>query len=485
MENIRLGLTYDDILLQPARSSVIPAEVDVSTNLTKDIKLNIPIVSAAMDTVTEAKLAIALAREGGIGIIHKAMEPEAQMNEILKVKKSESGMIVSPITVLPDAPVSEALKLMERYRISGVPVAVDGKLIGILTNRDLRFELDTSKLVKDVMTKERLITAPEGTNLEGAKELLHKYRIEKLPIVDKDFILKGLITIKDIEKKKKYPNACKDKYGRLRVGAAVGVGGDTMIRVEMMCEAGIDIIAIDTAHGHSAAVFRTIEAIKEKFDIPVIAGNVATKEAAEDLIALGVDAIKVGVGPGSICTTRIVAGVGVPQITAIMDTVEAAAKHSIPVIADGGIKYSGDITKALAVGANSVMIGNLFAGCEESPGETVLYQGRSYKVYRGMGSLGAMAQTCSSSDRYSQSSISDVKKLVPEGVEGRVPYSGTLADTVYQLVGGLRSGMGYCGSRNLEELRKNRKFVRITNAGLKESHVHDVIITKEAPNYKT
>ncbi len=481
-ENIQIGLTFDDVLLMPLKSNVLPAETDVSTYVTKDIKLNIPIVSAAMDTVTESGLAIAIAREGGIGIIHKAMSPEKQAIEVNNVKKSESGMIVDPITVSPDAPVSEALKLMKQYKISGVPVAEKGKLIGILTNRDLRFETNIEKPVKIDMTKDNLITAPEGTDLDSAKELLHKYRIEKLPIVDIDFNLKGLITIKDIIKKKKYPDACKDDLGRLRVGGAIGVGSDSLTRLEYLSDAGADLIVIDTAHGHTESVLKTLKAIKEKSDIPVIAGNIATKEGALDLIEGGADAIKVGIGPGSICTTRIITGAGVPQVTALLNIVQITKKHGIPVIADGGIKYSGDITKALAAGADVVMIGSLFAGTEESPGETILYQGRSYKVYRGMGSLSAMAQGFK--DRYLQEGV-EASKLVPEGVEGRVPYRGSLSESVHQLIGGLRSGMGYCGSNNIKELKKKARFIRITNAGLRESHVHDVIITKEAPNYRT
>ncbi|MCI4624348.1 MAG: IMP dehydrogenase [Candidatus Magnetoovum sp. WYHC-5] len=482
-EKINIGLTFDDVLLVPGRSNVIPSDVDVSTNLTKDIAMNIPIMSAAMDTVTEMTMAIAVAQEGGIGVIHKAMDPQRQANEVNKVKKSESGMIVDPITISPEAPVSEALALMEKYRISGVPVTENRKLVGILTNRDLRFENDFTKQVSQVMNTRTLVTAPEGTDLEKAKELLHRYRIEKLPIVDSSNNLKGLITIKDIEKKRKYPSACKDGFGRLRVAAAVGVGADTMERVELLVQAGVDVIVIDTAHGHTKSVIDTLREIKKNYSIPVIAGNIATKEAAEELIEAGADALKVGVGPGSICTTRIVAGVGVPQVTAIINTVKVASIYKIPVIADGGIKYSGDITKAIAAGASAVMIGNLFAGTEESPGETVLYQGRSYKVYRGMGSLGAMTQEYGTKDRYYQDD-KPMKKLVPEGVEGRVPYRGTLADTIYQLVGGLRSGMGYCGSHNIEELRKNGRFIKITNAGLRESHVHNVIITKESPNYR-
>jgi len=479
-EKIEFGLTFDDVLLLPAMSEVMPREVDLTTHLTKKIKLNVPLLSSAMDTVTEAAMAIAVAREGGLGIVHRAMSPEKQAIEIDKVKKSESGMIIDPITVLPDAPISEALGLMERYRISGVPVTVKGKLIGILTNRDLRFETKVNKKVSEVMTKDRLITASVGITMEEAKEILNKYKIEKLPIVDKDFKLKGLITIKDIEKRKKYPNSCKDKHSRLMVGAAVGTGADTMHRVELLINAGVDIICIDTAHGHSRAVISTLKAIKKKFKIEIIAGNVATAEGTLDLIKAGADAVKIGIGPGSICTTRIVAGAGVPQLTAVMNCSAVARKYNIPIIADGGIKYSGDITKALASGADSVMIGSLFAGTDESPGEIVLLQGRSYKVYRGMGSIGAMEQ--GAKDRYQQEGV-ESKKLVPEGVEGRVPHKGSLSHGVHQLLGGLRSGMGYCGANNLAELRKKARFIQITNAGLRESHVHDVVVTKEAPNY--
>jgi len=477
---IPIGLTFDDVLLMPAKSDVIPTEVDVSTSFTSNIKLNIPILSAAMDTVTDANLAIAIAREGGIGVIHRNMPPERQAFEVDKVKKSESGMIVDPITISPDAPISEALALMERYRISGVPVTVNGKLVGIITNRDLKFERDFTKKVEDVMTKERLITAREGITLGEAQEILHKYKIEKLPIVDDDFNLKGLITIKDIEKKIKYPNACKDHIGRLRVAAAVGVGEAAIYRVELLINAGVDAIVIDTAHGHSKAVIETLKELKRRFDIDIIAGNIATREAAEDLIEAGADAVKVGIGPGSICTTRIVAGAGVPQLTAIMECYSVTSKYNIPLIADGGIKYSGDITKALAAGAHCIMIGSLFAGTNEAPGEIILYQGRSYKTYRGMGSLGAMQG--GSSDRYRQESVKP-EKLVPEGVEGRVPYRGPLSKNIHQLVGGLKSGMGYCGCRTLEELRNKAKFIKITNAGLRESHVHDVTITRESPNY--
>jgi IMP dehydrogenase len=480
-ENIKIGLTFDDVLLLPAKSEVLPRDVDIHTQLTRRIRLNVPILSSAMDTVTEAPMAIAIAREGGIGILHRAMSPERQALEVDKVKKSESGMIIDPITVSPGAPISEAMALMERYKISGVPVTVNGKLVGILTNRDLRFETQTTRKVSEVMTKQRLVTSDVGTTLDEAKGILNKYKIEKLPIVDKDFRLKGLITIKDIEKRKKYPNSCKDKLGRLMVGVAVGTGEDTMHRTELLINSGVDVVVIDTAHGHSKAVMSTLKMIKKKFDIEVIAGNVATPEGTFDLIRAGADAVKIGIGPGSICTTRIVAGAGVPQLTAVMECYEVAKKNRIPLIADGGIKYSGDITKALAAGANVVMIGSLFAGTDESPGETILYQGRSYKVYRGMGSIGAMEQ--GAKDRYQQEGV-EAQKLVPEGVEGRVPNKGSLSQSIHQLLGGLRSGMGYCGAKNLAELKRKAKFVRITNAGLRESHVHDVIITKEAPNYR-
>jgi IMP dehydrogenase len=480
-EDIKIGLTFDDVLLLPARSEVLPRGVSLHTMLTGKIRINIPILSSAMDTVTDASMAIAVAREGGIGILHRAISPEKQAFEVDKVKKSESGMIIDPITISPEAPISDAFAVMERYKISGVPVTVNGKLTGILTNRDLRFETKMSRKVSEVMTKERLVTAGIGTTLDEAKGLLNKYKIEKLPIVDKEFRLKGLITIKDIEKRKKYPNSCKDKLGRLMVGAAVGTGEDTMYRAELLINSGADVIVIDTAHGHSRQVMSTLKSLKKKFDVEVIAGNVATAEGTLDLIKAGADAVKIGIGPGSICTTRIVAGAGVPQLTAIKECYSVAKKFKIPLIADGGIKYSGDITKALAAGANAVMIGSLFAGVDESPGEAVLFQGRSYKVYRGMGSIGAMEQ--GAKDRYQQEGV-ETKKLVPEGVEGRVPYKGTLSQSVLQLMGGLRSGMGYCGAKDLAELRRKAKFIRITNAGLRESHVHDVIITKEAPNYR-
>ncbi len=479
---VKEALTFDDVLLVPNYSEVLPTQVDVRTKLTKKITLNIPIMSAAMDTVTEAELAIAIAREGGIGIIHKNMSIEEQAEEVDRVKRSESGMIVKPVTVRPDQTIAEAEALMKKYKISGLPVVDEnGKLLGIITNRDIRFVKNFNKKISEVMTKENLITVPVGTTLEEAKEILHKHKIEKLPVVDENGYLKGLITIKDIEKREKYPNACKDELGRLRVGAAIGVGPEAIRRAEALIEAGADVIVVDTAHGHSKGVLETVEKLKGLFpDVDVIAGNVATPEATEALIKAGADAVKVGIGPGSICTTRIVAGVGVPQLTAVAQCAEVADKYDISIIADGGIKFSGDIAKAIGAGARVVMIGSLFAGTKEAPGEVILYQGRSYKVYRGMGSLGAMKK--GSKDRYFQSEVEE-KKLVPEGIEGMVPYRGPLADTIHQLVGGLRAGMGYCGAANIEEMRKKARFVKITSAGLKESHVHDVIITKEAPNY--
>ncbi|HBZ56720.1 MAG TPA: IMP dehydrogenase, partial [Syntrophobacteraceae bacterium] len=473
------ALTFDDVLLVPAESRVLPHEARVETWLTRDIPMNIPLVTAAMDTVTEAETAISIAREGGIGIIHRNMSLGRQAQEVDKVKKSESGMIVDPVTVDPDQSIADVLELAAKYRISGLPVVKDGILVGIITNRDLRFETNMDLKVSEVMTKERLVTAPVGISLEDSKKLLHKNRIEKLLVVDQAGRLKGLITIKDILKVKKYPNACKDHLGRLRVGAAVGVGKDGLQRVSALKNAGVDVIAVDSAHGHSLNVRETVYRIKQDFpDLQVIAGNVATADGARSLIKAGADAIKVGVGPGSICTTRVVAGVGVPQVTAIMECARVGGEAGVPILADGGIKYSGDIVKALAAGAFSVMIGSLFAGTEESPGETILYQGRSYKTYRGMGSLGAMKE--GSRDRYFQDQIEETNKLVPEGIEGMVPYKGPLAASVYQLIGGLRAGMGYVGCANLDELRTKTHMVRITSAGLKESHVHDVIITKEA-----
>jgi IMP dehydrogenase len=482
-ERLTEALTFDDVLLVPQKSDVLPSQVDVTTRLTRKIALRIPIVSAAMDTVTEAHLAIALAQEGGIGFVHKNMTIEAQAAEVDKVKRSESGMIVDPVTVSPDAPVAEALALMSKFRISGVPVTVGTKLVGILTNRDLRFETRTSLPVSELMTKDRLITVPVGTTLDDAKEMLHRHKVEKLLVVDQDFNLKGLITVKDIQKQIKYPNACKDSLGRLRVGAAVGVAPDTSERVAALVEAKVDVIAVDTAHGHTRSVREIVEKIRSSHaDVDVVAGNVGTYEGTLDLIAAGASAIKVGMGPGSICTTRVVSGAGMPQITAIAEAARAAARTDTPLIADGGVKFSGDITKAMAAGASSVMIGSLFAGTDESPGELILRQGRSFKSYRGMGSIGAMK--AGSRDRYFQEFEAASEKLVPEGIEGMVPYKGPIAAMVQQLVGGLRAGMGYCGVANVRELQTRARFVKISPAGLKESHVHDVIITKEAPNYR-
>jgi len=473
------GLTFDDVLLVPARSEVLPRDVELDTYLTRNIKLNIPLLSSAMDTVTDSRMAIAMAREGGIGIIHKNMSIRKQAIEVDKVKRSEHGMITDPIFLGPEKTVGEALKIMAQYRISGIPIVVEGKLVGILTNRDLRFEQDYSKSIEQVMTKENLVTAKAGVDLAEAKEILQKHKIEKLPIVDENFNLTGLITIKDIEKARKFPRSAKDKSGRLLVGAAVGVAKDTMDRVKALVEAGADVIIVDTAHGHSTGVMEVVKLVKDSYpDVDIIAGNVATAEATRDLIKIGVDAVKVGIGPGSICTTRVIAGVGVPQLTAIADCAKAAAEYGVPIIADGGIKYSGDVVKALAAGASTVMLGSLLAGTEESPGEMEIYQGRSFKVYRGMGSLGAMKE--GSKDRYFQE---NEQKLVPEGIEGRVPYKGPLSEVVYQLIGGLRAGMGYCGTPTINDLRTKSKFVKITGAGLKESHPHDVHITKEAPNY--
>lgn len=476
---LKEGLTFDDVLLVPQKSSVLPNKVDLSTRLTNKITLNIPLMTAAMDTVTESPMAIAIAREGGIGIIHKNMSIEAQAMEVDRVKRSENGVITDPFFLSPDNTLKEADELMGRYRISGVPIVTNGKLVGILTNRDLRFVEDYSLKIADVMTKDNLITAPVGTTLEGAQKILSMHKVEKLPIVDEHGNLKGLVTIKDIKKAVKYPNSCRDSAGRLVAGAGVGVTGDMMDRVKALVDAKVDVIVLDSAHGHSENIMKSVTKIKEAYpDLQVIAGNVATYSGTEDLIKAGADAVKVGIGPGSICTTRVVAGIGVPQITAIMDAAEAAAKYNIPIIADGGVKYSGDLTKSIAAGANTIMMGSLFAGCEESPGETEIYEGRRFKVYRGMGSIAAMNN--GSKDRYFQQ---DSKKLVPEGVEGRVPFKGALADTVFQLLGGLRSGMGYCGTATIEELRQNGQFVRITGAALKESHPHDIYITKEAPNY--
>jgi IMP dehydrogenase len=480
---IREGLTFDDVLLVPAHSTVLPKEVDLTTQLTPRIRLNIPLLSAAMDTVTENRTAICMAREGGLGILHKNMTPDEQALEVDQVKKSESGMIVDPITMHPDQKIYEALELMEKYRISGVPITKHGKLVGILTNRDLRFETKLDQPIANVMTKDKLVTVPPGTTLEEAKFHLHQHRIEKLLVVDDQFVLKGLITIKDIEKVRKYPNACKDDFGRLRVGAAVGVAGDREERLEALTRAGVDVVVIDTAHGHSQGVLDAVRDSKRAYpDLQLIAGNIATAEAAAALIKAGVDAVKVGIGPGSICTTRVVAGVGVPQITAIADVATVTRKAGIPLIADGGIKYSGELPKAIAAGADIIMIGSLFAGTDESPGETILYQGRTYKTYRGMGSLGAMKQ--GSKDRYFQGDVDSDVKLVPEGIEGRVPFRGSLSNNIHQLMGGLRAGMGYTGCRTIDELQQNGRFMRITNAGLRESHVHDVTITHEAPNYR-
>jgi len=483
LKNTQEGLTFDDVLLIPGKSNVLPRDVDLKTLLTPDIKLNIPIISAAMDTVTESKMAIAIAREGGIGILHKNMSIEKQCDEVVRVKRSESGMIQDPVTLTPEKTIKDALYLMKKYSVSGIPVVnLARKLVGILTNRDLRFEPNVNLKVADLMTKENLITAPQGTTLEKAEKILQKYKIEKLPVVDNKGILKGLITFKDIMKKKKHPYASKDEHGRLRVGAAVGITDDTVDRIGMLSKAGADAIVIDTAHGHSAGVLKTIREARKKFKYEqIIAGNIGTYDAAVDLLNCKVDAVKVGIGPGSICTTRVVAGVGVPQITAISEVFRAVKNSGIPVIADGGIKQTGDIPKAIAVGAYTVMIGGLFAGVEESPGEKILFEGRSFKSYRGMGSLDAMKK--GSSDRYFQDAEDDIAKLVPEGVQGRVPYKGNLEDTIYQLVGGLRAAMGYCGTKNIKELRGKAKFIKITSAGLKESHPHDVIITKEAPNY--
>ena len=478
----RLGLTYDDVVLVPSKSAVLPSEVDVRTHLTRNIQINIPIISSAMDTVTESRLAIAMAREGGVGIIHRVLTPADQAAEVDRVKKSESGMILDPVTISPDQTIRDAHQLMAKYRISGIPVTKNKKLVGILTNRDLRFETRLDLKVSQVMKRDKLITAPEGTSLEKAREILHEHRIEKLPVVNKQGDLKGLITIKDIEKRIKYPNACKDAHGRLRVGAAVGVGADTEERLAHLKKAGVDLIVVDTAHGHAQAVVDTVKMIKKQHpSVELVAGNIATAEAAKDLLNAGVDAVKVGVGPGSICTTRIVSGSGMPQLTAIADCAKVLEGSGVPIVADGGIKFSGDISKALAAGASVVMLGGLLAGTEESPGETVLYQARTYKVYRGMGSIGAMER--GGGDRYGQSGRPP-QKLVPEGIEGRVPYKGPLSAVIYQLVGGLKSGMGYCGCRTISELQRNATFIRQTVAGLRESHVHDVIITKEAPNYR-
>ena len=484
---LREGLTFDDVLLVPAASGVLPRDTDVSSSLTRSIRLNVPLLSAAMDTVTEARTAIGMAQEGGLGVIHRNLAVAEQALEVEKVKKSESGMIVDPVTVHPEQPIAEALAIMQRYRISGLPVTRGGQLVGILTNRDLRFEKRLDRTVGEVMTKEKLVTAQPGVTLEQAKEILHRYRIEKLPVIDERNQLRGLITVKDIEKAIRYPSAAKDDLGRLRVGAAIGTGPDREARAEALVRAGVDVLVVDTAHGHSEAVIETVRAIKSAFPrVDLIAGNVATAEGSAALVKAGVDAIKVGMGPASICTTRVISGVGVPQLTAIGDAMGPAERAGVPLIADGGIKFSGDVTKALAAGAHTVMIGGLFAGTEESPGETILYQGRTYKLYRGMGSLEAMREREGSRNRYFQEEEADElgRKLVPEGIEGRVPYKGALSFIVQQLVGGLRAGMGYLGARSLADLRRNARFVRVSPAGLKESHVHDVYITKEAPNYR-
>jgi IMP dehydrogenase len=484
-EVIPEGLTFDDVLLQPAHSEVIPSEADTTTRLTSKIELKIPIVSAAMDTVTESHMAIALAQQGGIGIIHRNMSIERQAEEVDRVKRSESGMIVDPVTIEPERLIADALEVMKTYRISGVPVTKNGKLVGILTNRDLRFETRYDLPISEVMTKENLITVPVGTTLEEAEKILHKHRVEKLLVVDDSYALKGLITVKDIQKKLKYPNAAKDEQGRLRVGAAIGSSGDFLERARELVNKKVDVIAVDSAHGHSQRVMDALKALKRALpEVEILAGNVASFEGARDLIRIGASGVKVGIGPGSICTTRVVSGAGVPQITAIAECAKATREARIPLIADGGVKYSGDVTKAIAAGAEAVMIGSLFAGTDESPGETILYQGRTFKGYRGMGSMGAM-QGGGGSERYAQAAMAtNGGKLVPEGIEGRVPYKGPLAELAYQLVGGLRAGMGYCGCRTIPELQDRAKFLRVTMAGLREGHVHDVIITKEAPNYR-
>ena len=477
------GLTYDDVLLVPQESAVIPKDVNIGTNLTKKIRLNIPLMSAGMDTVTESRMAIAMAREGGIGIIHKNMSIEEQALEVDMVKRSENGVIIDPISLSPDKKISDALEIMGHYRISGVPIVVEGKLVGILTNRDLRFETDYSKRIDEVMTKENIITAPVGTDLEKAQDILKHHKVEKLPLVDEEGYLRGLVTIKDIQKARKYPNSAKDTHGRLLTGAAVGIAANTMERVAALVKSNVDIIVVDTAHGHSHGVLNMVHEIKKVYpDLNVIGGNVATAAATEALIKAGADAVKVGIGPGSICTTRVVAGIGVPQVTAVYDCAKVGAAHDIPIIADGGVKYSGDLGKAIAAGASVIMLGSLFAGTEESPGEVEIYQGRSYKVYRGMGSIAAMKE--GSKDRYFQDETKNAQKLVAEGIEGRVPFKGLVADTIFQLMGGLKACMGYCGTATIPDLQKNGQFVRITQAGLIESHPHDVQITKEAPNYR-
>lgn len=476
------GITYDDVLLVPGYSEILPRETSLVTRLTKDITLNIPLISAAMDTITEANMAVAIAREGGIGVIHKNLSVEKQAGHVDRVKRSESGMIKKPITLTSDKNVSDALELMAKYHISGIPIIDENRrLIGIVTNRDLRFKPDPKEKLEDIMTRDNLITVPMGTTLEEAEKLLQDHRIEKLPVVDDNYTLQGLITFKDIQKKKKHPDACKDDNGRLRTAAAVGVSPDTLERISELEKAGVDAIFVDTAHGHSRGVIEMVRKIKSRFSIPLVAGNIATKEAAQMLIDAGADGLKIGIGPGSICTTRIIAGVGVPQLSAVMQVVEISAKHDIPIIADGGIKQTGDIAKALAAGADSVMIGNLFAGHEESPGEKIIYERRAYKIYRGMGSVDAMKK--GSADRYFQDVEDEISKFVPEGIEGRVPYKGSVYDTIYHMTGGLRAALGYCGCKNIDEMKTNARFNRITNAGLRESHPHNVSITKEAPNY--
>ncbi|MGC4191788.1 MAG: IMP dehydrogenase [Thermomicrobiales bacterium] len=480
-----IGLTFDDVLLVPAESHVLPATVSTATHLIRDITLNIPIVSAAMDTVTEARLAIALAREGGIGVVHRNLSIEDQAAEIDKVKRSESGMIVEPVTLGPDRPVGDALAVMSRYHISGVPITDnDGRLVGILTNRDLRFIDNTDQLISDVMTSENLVTAPAGTTLDEASNILHRHKVEKLPVIDEDGFLTGLITVKDIQKKIQYPNATKDVCGRLRVGAAIGVGHDAEDRADALVAKGVDFISVDTSHGHSQMVIDAVKRFARKYDVPIMAGNVATGDATEALIRAGAEAVKIGVGPGSICTTRVVAGTGVPQITAIHNAARVADRYGVPIVGDGGIQYSGDIAKAIAAGASAVMLGSLMAGLDESPGDVIVFQGERFKEYNGMGSLGAMKARSFSKDRYFQEDIGNIQKLVPEGIEGRVAYKGALAPLVYQLIGGLRSGMGYAGAATIDDLRTKAQFVQITSAGLRESHPHDVTVTKEAPNYR-
>jgi IMP dehydrogenase len=482
--NFEEALTFDDVLLEPAKSDVIPSDADISTRLTRNIILNIPLISAAMDTVTDSRMAIAMAQQGGIGVIHKNMSVEAHADEVDRVKRSESGMIVDPITMSPEQRIHEAMAVMKKYKISGLPITNKGKLVGILTNRDLRFETRLDLKISDLMTKDNLITVPVGTTLEKAQRILHQHRVEKLPVVDDKYRLKGLITVKDIQKRIAYPNACKDGLGRLRVGAAIGATGDFFERAGALKKAGVDVLIIDTARGHASRVIAALKQLKRKYpDLDLIAGNVATMEGAQALARAGADAIKVGMGPGSICTTRVVTGSGVPQITAILNCAKIARRAGVPLIADGGIKYSGDITKAIAAGADSVMVGSLFAGTDESPGETIIYQNRSYKVYRGMGSIGAMK--AGSSDRYHQEGFQFEDKLVPEGIEGMVPYKGSIEILIPQLAGGLRAGMGYCGCNTIRELQTKTRFIRITSFGLKESHVHDVLVTKEAPNYRT